>query len=397
MGSYVTLTVGRFEVDWGKNQVLNDHGKLFLPGDLTFATDYYARGAGKKEPAFLRPLSSVRRRLELLGYSLKACRKIYEENTSYAQRYEDVPDIGFPEFKNAVAALDVTRGGVLEDEGDYDPGEYAVTHVLEKGPFKALVPDDLRAKRDLGLVLENLDPYVVLRLLAENPRNLPRRVTWRHADLVDGGWIEENELKPGLTAADKYLVVTEGSSDSKVLRESLFTVAPDVADFFDFIDMSENYPFTGTGNLVRFCQGLARIQIQNKVLVVFDNDTAGWDALARVEALDLPPRMRLAVLPDLRELRQFPTLGPSGSRRENVNRKAASIELYLGLRGDGRKKPTVRWTSYNEKLDRYQGELVGKESYVRAFLAARKRGTYDMTKLGKVWEALIAACVAEDA
>ena len=60
-------------------------------------------------------------------------------------------------------------------------------------------------------------------------------------------------------------------------------------DFFDFVDMTENYPFTGAGNLYRFCQGLARIRIQNRILVVLDNDDRPGRGLthARYRALVL--------------------------------------------------------------------------------------------------------------
>ncbi|GHU84129.1 hypothetical protein FACS189415_7720 [Bacteroidia bacterium] len=62
----------------------------------------------------------------------------------------------------------------------------------------------------------------------------------------------------------------------------------DILDFFTFVDMEENYPFTGTGNLFRFCQGLSSIKIQNKVLVVFDNDLEGVSNYDRVQKLKTP-------------------------------------------------------------------------------------------------------------
>ena len=41
---------------------------------------------------------------------------------------------------------------------------------------------------------ENLDPYIVLRLLGENESNLDRDVVWRFQDVLDGGWMDEAEL-----------------------------------------------------------------------------------------------------------------------------------------------------------------------------------------------------------
>ncbi len=396
MGSMISLSVGHFEIDWGKNNFFNSHAKLFLPGDLKPATYYYADDIRETKPAFRRSLQSVRRRLSLLGYSVKRCQQIYEQNMAYAQSYEGVHPISWPNFVEAIRKTDLAHTDTLKsDDDDYDPGEYGAQHVLEGTPLEGFAPADWYSRRSLGLTLENLDPYVTLRILAEEPRNRRRFVVWRHADVLEGGWIKEGDLAPGLSADDRYLVVTEGSSDSAILRKSLQLVFPDIADFFDLIDMSEHYPFTGTGNLVNFCKGLARIGIQNKVLVVFDNDTAGREAMDKLKGVPLPERMRLTTLPSMECLSKFRTLGPAGLMREDINGKAASIELFLDLRYGGSRKPVVRWTSYNERLGAYQGELVGKEQYARAFLKRTQMEGYSLARLRAVWSALLATCAGE--
>ena len=396
MGSMISLSVGRFELDWGKNNSFNSHAKLFLPGDLKPVTYYYADDIRETKPGFRRSLQSVRKRLTLLGYSMERCRQLYEQNMAYAQRYEPVHPISWSEFNRAIGEIDLDRADTLDmDDNDYDPGEYAARHVLESTPLKRFAPKERHSRRDLGLILENLDPYVTLRVLAEEPRNKKRFVIWRHVDVLEGGWIEEEDVAPGLSAEDRYLVVTEGSSDSAILRKSLGLVFPDVADFFDFIDMSEHYPFTGTGNLVNFCKGLARMGIQNKVLVVFDNDAVGREALDKLTGVPLPERMTVTTLPSMDYLRRFRTLGPGGPVYEDVNGRAASIELYLDLRYGGPKKPAVRWTSYNDRLGTYRGELIKKEQYVRAFLKGVSNNEYSCTRLRAVWSALLARCAGE--
>ena len=51
--------------------------------------------------------------------------------------------------------------------------------------------------------LENLDSYIVLRLLAENERNLGEEVVWRYGDVVEGGWVNEDEIYEGLSDSDR--------------------------------------------------------------------------------------------------------------------------------------------------------------------------------------------------
>ena len=42
MGSMIHRTLGRIELDWGKNEGFQDHSALFRPGDLTTIPYYYA-------------------------------------------------------------------------------------------------------------------------------------------------------------------------------------------------------------------------------------------------------------------------------------------------------------------------------------------------------------------
>ena len=284
---------------------------------------------------------------------------------------------------------------LLEGESaDYDLGEY-VSELFRDAEFTKANPEFGVLTREDGTFFENLNPYVTLRLLAENPRNADKEVVWGFADVLEGGWVEEAKIYEGVPEADRCLVVTEGSSDGRVLREALPLVAPDIVDFFEFVDMSENYPFTGTGNVFRFCQGLASIRIQNRILVVLDNDTAGHNAARRIGALDLPPRMRVAVLPDLDECRSVKTLGPSGEQREDINQRAVSIEWFLDTSSGHCPPPVVRWTSYDQQLDRYQGELIGKDDYVRDFLeAVKRRDERRWPKLALLWDHLLAICTS---
>ena len=158
--------------------------------------------------------------------------------------------------------------------------------------------------------------------------------------------------------------------------------------------MSENYPFTGAGNLVRFCQGLSQIKVQNKVVTIFDNDAAGLDAQRKVEQLQLPPNMRVLRLPDLTECRMFRTIGPNGYSKDNINGRAVSIELFLDLRTGP--DPSVQWTSYNSSIDSYQGELISKKRYTKQFLKSRTLPPdYDTSKLDLLLDHLIEVIVSD--
>ena len=398
MGSIITLGLERLEIDWGKNWNFTDHSKLFLPTDIAPALYHYVEAdtgepVTETKPAYVRPLRSVIRRLELLGYSLADCRRIYAETMASVPDYYPPPALSFDLFARAVAAADPTRMRLSDPDEDWNLGEYVAKNILVDPEFTKTA-DELRAMTESdGTFFENLDPYVTLRLLGENSENLDRLVIWRFEDVVEGGYVDESDVYHGLEDADRYLVVTEGSSDSSILRESLPYVAPDVADFFSFADMTENYPFTGTGNLVRFCQGLAQIRIQNRIVVVLDNDTAGRSAFERIRRLPLPPTMRVMLLPSLPDLSRVRTIGPGGEAIDDANGRAVAIEAFLDLGFERTEEPTIRWTSYDRQVDAYQGELVDKDRYVQTFMRSLgKEQNYDVSKLDCLWTNILACC-----
>ena len=66
----------------------------------------------------------------------------------------------------------------------------------------------------------------------------------------------------------------------------------------------------------------------------------------------------------------YPTTGPQGVAYMDVNGMACSIELYLGrdaLSDEAGNLRPVRWTGWNRKMERYQGEVEGKAQVEQRF------------------------------
>jgi hypothetical protein len=327
----------------------------------------------------------------LLGYSLANSRLMYEQLTTDMASHCDPPP-PFELFGDVLRSADLEGVPRPEDlPENFDFGEY-VPEVL-------LRLSELNKKHDLsqwqttgaGYFFENLDPYIVLRLLLENPRNLDRTLVWRYADVVEGGWVDVGDVYEGLADRDRFLVITEGTSDTAILRKAIEMLHPDIADFFYFVDV-DTYPFSGSGGLHRFCQGLAAIRLQNKALAVFDNDAVGSSDCDRVRHLPLPPNLRVMQLPALPQFRNFLCVGPGGPTQEDINGRGAAIECYLDMNGGD--EATIRWLSYDKGTDRYQGVLERKETYTRRFFDLRHHDpAYDLSKLQRVLECLYEECI----
>ena len=196
-----------------------------------------------------------------------------------------------------------------------------------------------------------------------------------------GAGYRETRYSLRLVAEQRYFIVTEGSTDSFVIQRAFAALRPEIADFFDFVDMEEHYPFTGVGNLLRFCEGLARIKIQNQVISI-DNDAAGVETYERARTLEMPRSMLVCRLPGPSDFASFPTIGPNGYAHENINGSAVAIECFLDMNTIRQDQACVRWTSYNRSLGRYHGEIEGKDILIKGFKKANLTGgSYNTSRL----------------
>ncbi|MDZ7794930.1 MAG: hypothetical protein U5P10_14930 [Spirochaetia bacterium] len=157
-----------------------------------------------------------------------------------------------------------------------------------------------------------------------------------------------------------------------------------------FIDMSENYPFTGVGNMLNFYNGLLKIKPNRKILFIFDNDTAGNEAYDKC-VMTKQKNIKAIKLPVMEEFNQIQCEGPYGIISDNINGKAVSIELFLDLEFRKKEKPMVLWLSFNKRSKKYQGELIKKESYIKFFKTAIRNNdkNYNYKKLRELLEYII--------
>ncbi|WP_407471213.1 HEPN/Toprim-associated domain-containing protein [Xanthomonas campestris] len=150
-----------------------------------------------------------------------------------------------------------------------------------------------------GAVVCILSPYSMLQIFGRSPSNADAEVMWQYGPIVDAGWVDIEDFKTSARRSQTILVATEGTTDARILRHAIDLLCPEVADFFRFIDVDERHPFWGTGNLVKFAEGLVRIDVQNQVVFLLDNDAEGRDAYRRLQAISRVGRESLRAGPNL--------------------------------------------------------------------------------------------------
>ncbi len=323
MGTEIVLEVGGLTLDWSKNSRGIDHGVLFQEKDRKrirsdqINYDYYREhneDPGAMEVAFCRPLREIIPRLDLLGFTLDQVSREYmgsaqtwrEECQAMAdEEGKSAPDMmtfaEFCEFATAhpVLTLDDTFISSIDAKGEAQVrGRFGDETAMQRIPCFSPYDSNAYSERSyFGGLIGFMHPYSTLRVLALNKANLDANVVWQYGPLVESGWASEREFMPDARRNQTFLVATEGSSDVHILKHALSLLRPEVADFFRFIDVRDGHPFSGTGNLLKFAEGLAKIDVHNQVVFLFDNDAEGFDAYQRLLRLNLPPNMRTMVLP----------------------------------------------------------------------------------------------------
>lgn len=390
MGTMIELRLGKLSVDWGKNEIYTDHRSLFREQDIRRVISPEEEDESDEHGYTLaKPLRDVVPRLKLLGYGLSAAREEYESLVEdFSSDGEQFPS--FDDFLRLLCRADINT--VTPED------EYAHDHSFDKyfryeiGPrlqVEELFKDN-RSSWSFSEIMANFHPWYVMTMFAQKPANLDQMVVWDYSAHLQNGWSKPEDFEPRLKPEELFLIVTEGSSDSKVIRKGFDLMRPGVSDFFYFIDMEEGYPFSGSGNLANFCRGLTKIGIQNKTVILFDNDAEGVSKETALRNTSCPPNLRIMRLPDHPDLRALRALGTSGESIDDINGKAASIEAYLDFTWNTTRPARVRWTNYVEQMNVYQGALESKDFYVREFLSLRGLATgYDTTKLDVVLEAIL--------
>lgn len=191
-------------------------------------------------------------------------------------------------------------------------------------------------------------------------------------DLALGGWVEESAdlvkyaeeiISHDFVAYSRRIVLTEGISDKQILESSLKLLYPHLSDYFRFMDFGEARVGGGAGVLANTVKAFSGAGILNRIVAIFDNDTAGEVAIQSMSKTRLPDNILVLKYPSIKLASSYPTIGPTGIVSMDVNGLAGGIELYLGediLRDDDGNLTPVQWKGYDAGLGQYQGEILNK-------------------------------------
>ena len=386
MGSYGGLYIGGLQVTSIKNHVHPELLSVFTDdmysSRIAEASEFHVDtepGATVTAHEFTAPGQIIADRLDILGFTPDRVYHVLDSQLDQARNIGELP-VWDDADQNYLAKMEAERA-YLEDYKSQDwiaDLRSAVTNPTEE----SFAPGTIKW---LMFHVDREDERLALRaaLLAWPDDEVRLDVT----DLVADGWINDypagicasglNAMRAIAAAHAPIVVLTEGKTDIAVLEPALRLLYPHLGDLVRFMDYGER-PAGGAGPLMNTVRSFASAGIANRVVALFDNDTAASDTLRSLDRARLPDNICVRQYPQLGLARHYPTLGPpptdAGVAYTNVNGLAGSIEMYLGrdilTLPDGTLRP-VQWRTYIPGARQYQGEITGKQARFTTPIAKR--------------------------
>ena len=292
----------------------------------------------------LAPAEKVRRRLYVQGYTDKACQSLWEHEYNIKEKSSD-------DWIKKVTSLG------LNQSSDW-LNDICADLVLKIKYFK---PEYVWVEIDLS------SWSIVYDLELSVHQNL-RRLDTEEFEYESDSFIREIGI---------VLILTEGKSDTEILSNAIQTMYPEYSDLFQFLDFQEFRIEGGASMLTKMVKALASVRLDQSILALFDNDATGLAEQKQIDDIKtLPDNIKTMVLPELELAKDYPTIGPEGIRRMDVNGAASSIELFLGkkaLTDCNGQFHFIRWTNWNTQTKSYQGALEHKEDITKRFLTRIKK------------------------
>jgi len=370
MGEYASLKIGGYDYLSCKNS-FGDLLLLFTEDDLKINAQTLD-GEEYKTFCFSTTIERAEKCLDCLGHTLNRAREDFERDRAdkieLAQYENDaLYEFELKEYYNFESWLAAARKYawlISNDRYDRKARNYPLIEkartqnqlvsesvVLESLPF---------GEGFFGLSYSNIDVWNIFRAIL-GAFDSKAQIELDYTNLFYGGWCNEIP-EPEDYLAPKTIILTEGKYDAEVISNSIKILYPYMAKFYSFINFSD-YKVQGSTNfLTHYFKAFIASGIQNRVIALYDNDSAGLAELVDLEKMVLPDNFRAMHLPDLKLASDYPTLGPNGKENMNINGRACSIEMFLGqdvLSENGEFIP-IQWKGFIEKTQTYQGEILHK-------------------------------------
>ena len=392
MGSYSELRLGAFHLGWIKDEIdplvmtlfretdkrvyTAEESDLDLLPDL--AVEMFREGQAPVIVRYSCPVPIVKDRLELMGFTREVAEAGFRLGLNAdIERYEGFPSRG-DVFEGVLGVL---RGLNLDEW--LTAMDQIREQVLTRENLAAYASDDSKPLLEYMLSWDWYGfpgrEYLHFVRLALDASDEADELVYDLTDLHLSEWIDgernltqfaDEMIAEVMAPWRRVIVLTEGKTDKQILERSMQVLYPHLVDYFRFMGFEGARIEGGAGALANTVKAFAGAGVINRILALFDNDTAAQAAMKVLKTITLPDNIVVLQYPTLEIAKCYPTLGPSGRVEMDVNGLAGSLELYFGIdvlcADDGELMP-IHWRGYDSGLHKYQGQLLRKAELQKRF------------------------------
>ncbi len=367
MGSYAGLNIKKKEILCWKNGLASFVRKLFTKEDLLDLTGEEAAatsqelGLGYSEDYFdttrliigVSDVKTIRQRLLICGFSLEYAKQIFNEVVEKAESFFEDAAVDMKEYyREELSKIKNTVNLSRKlNKISYDRWNDGISDYID----------------DWALFLSYIYNY---SLQDED------EVVLDLTELINGGWLDDDSdfskkdfiLLKDAIISDLPIILTEGVTDRNILSKAFKIFYPELVHYIKFLNQDFK-PEGGAAGILKMARSFASAGISNRILVILDNDTAAMSTI-KTFGNRYPCNIKVTTYPYNINLKEYPTIGPQGETRMDVNGLAGSIEMYTGskaLTDEAGAIEKIQWTGYIENVKQYQGSLINKVAVQKRF------------------------------
>lgn len=351
MGSFSDLTINNYTGFELKNSYYRDIVNLIFTKKDYLEYSSAEDGETRINKVLQSSAEICLLRLEIYGVNMKLAEKHFDSAISkeYSEGISIDRIISFDEYLEFVAdGLNNYKSSDARSD-DYPMG--TIENSLLLGDFYV---DGMPIEIWLYILLKSINKDAVIR--------------YNLTEIINSGWITDNFYES--IKNKKIIVLTEGKTDSKYLKEGLNILFPEISDYYHFMDFEIANSDGGASFLVHSVKSFIGSGINNLIIALFDNDTTGKKEITKLKKIKyLPENIKAVQYPNLKLATDYPTIGPTGMQNIDINGSACSIELYFGkdiLIDNGILTP-IQWKGYDNLVNQYQGEIQNKNKLQKKF------------------------------
>ncbi|MFI0813779.1 HEPN/Toprim-associated domain-containing protein [Streptomyces echinatus] len=353
MGHYSYLVIGNYQFVYTRSHYSSELAALFseddrqyIPASETLAEDWDEEGCTF---GYFTTAHALRQRLQVQGYTsrrahadaaegLARWRAKYNAQLELRERQEQEGGKDpFADLAREPRELVDLLADIRTAIGPHQP----ISAFATSREYLTYEDRFAEAAQDVDSLYWETDTRSVIRLLIDQAPD--DTVVGLDLGALTGCCVHLDPTQPiagptrerqlaSLPSDAPVIVLTEGSSDSRLLTKAMHLTHPHLDGFLRFIDYTGSGAEGSVSALGRMVKAFIAAGVANRFVAIADNDTAAHLHLAELKSRPLPEGCRLLHYPELPLLADYPILDPTSSRttRGDVNGIAGSLEMYLG-------------------------------------------------------------------